>query len=65
MAERFDPLEPVVTALEDLELRFHLGGSLASTIHGVPRQTLDADLVVDLPPAVEPLAKRTSGGSGS
>jgi len=38
----------VIDILEDLEIRYHLGGSFASAIHGVPRQTMDADIVVDL-----------------
>jgi hypothetical protein len=38
----------VIEILESLEVRYHLGGSFASAIHGVPRQTMDADLVVDL-----------------
>lgn len=44
-----EALSAVLAALEDLGLRYHLGGSYASTVHGVPRQTLDADIVVDLP----------------
>jgi len=38
----------VIGILDDLEVRYHLGGSFASAIHGVPRQTMDADIVVDL-----------------
>lgn len=38
----------VIGVLEDLGVRYHLGGSFASAVHGVPRQTMDADLVVDL-----------------
>lgn len=38
----------VIDILDDLGVRYHLGGSFASAIHGVPRQTMDADLVVDL-----------------
>ncbi len=38
----------VIGILEDLGVRYHLGGSFASAVHGVPRQTMDADLVVDL-----------------
>lgn len=38
----------VIDILEDLGTRYHLGGSFASAVHGVPRQTLDADIVVDL-----------------
>jgi hypothetical protein len=32
-----------------LAIRYHVGGSYASSIHGIPRQTQDIDLVVDLP----------------
>jgi hypothetical protein len=53
----------VVDALEALGVRYHLGGSLASTIHGVPRQTLDADIVADLRIAqVEELAEILAPG---
>lgn len=38
----------VIDVLEDLGMRYHLGGSFASAVHGVPRQTMDADIVVDL-----------------
>jgi hypothetical protein len=41
----------VIDILEELGIRYHLGGSFASTVHGVPRQTMDADLVLDLNPA--------------
>jgi len=40
----------VIDVLEDLSVVYHLGGSFASTIHGVPRQTRDVDIVVDLSP---------------
>lgn len=52
----------VLQVLEDLGLRHHLGGSYASSVHGVPRQTLDADLVVDLDAASIPrIADRLRG----
>jgi hypothetical protein len=38
----------VLDALADLGVAYHLGGSYASSVHGVPRQTRDADVVVDL-----------------
>lgn len=38
----------VIDFLEDLGIRYHVGGSFASAVHGVPRQTMDADLVVEL-----------------
>jgi hypothetical protein len=43
-------LLPLVQALEPLAIRFYLGGSLASSVHGVPRASIDADVVVDLLP---------------
>lgn len=41
----------VTSILEGLGIDHHLGGSYASSIHGIPRQTQDVDLVVDLPRA--------------
>jgi hypothetical protein len=38
----------VIAILEELGVRYHLGGSFASTVHGVPRQTMDADFVLDV-----------------
>lgn len=38
----------VVGVLEELGISYHLAGSYASSIHGIPRQTQDIDLVVDL-----------------
>jgi hypothetical protein len=38
----------VIDILEELGISYHVGGSFASSIHGVPRQTRDLDLVVDL-----------------
>ncbi len=38
----------VIDALEKLGVRYLIGGSLASAIYGVPRATMDADLVADL-----------------
>lgn len=35
-------------ALEDLGVRYYLVGSVASSLHGRPRLTIDADLVADL-----------------
>ncbi len=40
----------VVDVLEQLDVPYAIGGSLASTLHGVMRATLDADLVAALQP---------------
>jgi len=52
----------VIDTLEGLSVPFHLGGSFASTIHGIPRQTADVDIVVDLAaPAGKDLVNALSG----
>ena len=38
----------LLAALDSLSIRYAAGGSLASSVHGVPRATVDIDLVVDL-----------------
>lgn len=43
-------LTPVLEVLEDLAVPYHIGGSVASSIYGLPRLTLDADVVADLQP---------------
>ena len=48
--EVIEATRQVAEALGSLGVKFHLGGSLASSIHGFPRATLDADLVADLAP---------------
>ena len=56
--------DPIVVALsftallERLGIRYVVGGSLASSLHGEPRSTNDIDVVADLRPAhVRPLAE--------
>lgn len=41
-------LEPVVRVFDRLEVRYYLGGSVASSARGVARSTLDVDLVAEL-----------------
>jgi hypothetical protein len=41
-------LQPVVEALEAAGVRYRIGGSVASSALGVPRSTLDVDLVCEL-----------------
>lgn len=40
----------VVDALEHLGVPYYVGGSLASSAHGVPRSSIDADVIADLGP---------------
>ena len=39
---------PVIQALEELGVPYHIGGSVASSIYGILRATIDADLIADL-----------------
>ena len=41
-------LTPVIAALSDLGVPYFVGGSVASSLYGMPRSTLDVDLVVEL-----------------
>jgi hypothetical protein len=41
-------LTPLIEALEALGVRHYIGGSLASSAHGVPRASIDADVVAEL-----------------
>lgn len=53
---------PSVEGLEALRVAHMLGGSLASSVHGVPRTSIDGDLVADLElQHVTPLMERLGG----
>lgn len=41
-------LAPLAEVLDQLQVKWYVCGSVASTIHGVARSTLDVDLVADL-----------------
>lgn len=47
-ADLLAALEPVVRALEELGVRYYVGGSLASSVYGVPRASIDADVIAEL-----------------
>jgi hypothetical protein len=52
-------LQPLARALEALGVPYYLGGSVASSAHGIARASLDADVVVALAPGhVDPLVAR-------
>lgn len=50
-----EAIQPVVTLFDRLGVVYHIGGSLASSLHGMPRATLDIDLVTQLEPAHIPV----------
>jgi len=47
-------LEELAQAFRALRIPFAVGGSLASSFHGIPRATLDADLLVSISEAIVP-----------
>jgi hypothetical protein len=53
-AEPLQIVRKVVDVLNALHAPYLIGGSLASSLHGIPRATLDADLVADLGPDLSP-----------
>lgn len=53
----------VIDLMDRLGIRHHLGGSYASSVHGIPRQTQDVDLVVEVDEAsVATLVSRLPDG---
>lgn len=43
-------LEPVVKTFEKIGIDYYVGGSVASSVYGIARATLDVDLVADIAP---------------
>ena len=44
-------LRPVADALERLGVRYYVGGSIASSVRGAPRASIDVDVAAELEPA--------------
>jgi hypothetical protein len=40
--------EPLIRFFEANQIEYHIGGSVASSAHGIPRTTLDVDLVANI-----------------
>lgn len=43
-------VEPLLHAFERLGISYYIGGSVTSSVHGIPRATVDVDLVADIQP---------------
>ena len=41
-------LKPVIIVLEKLSVQYYIGGSIASSIYGIARATMDVDIVADI-----------------
>ncbi|HEY7334096.1 MAG TPA: hypothetical protein VH639_04370 [Bryobacteraceae bacterium] len=49
MATPAEALARLLGALDKMEIAYVVGGSTASSAHGIPRMTADVDMVIDLP----------------
>jgi len=56
-------LSSVISALEGLKIPYFLGGSVASSAMGLPRATLDIDIVADIPAVQAPHLADAFGGA--
>ena len=46
--ELFPALAPVVSAFNKIGIHYYIGGSISSSIHGIPRTTMDIDMIADI-----------------
>jgi hypothetical protein len=46
-ADLIQATRQVIAVLEELKIPYAVGGSLASSVHGIPRATLDGDIVAE------------------
>ncbi len=58
LAEPIQVTQLIADVFDRLKIPYLVGGSLASSLHGIPRATQDADMVADLKPQhITPLVK--------
>src|SRR5262245_13445217 len=48
LSEPIEVTAALASVLKELGVRYFVGGSLASSLHGIPRATADVDIVADL-----------------
>jgi hypothetical protein len=48
--ELFPALIQVVSTFDKLGILYYIGGSISSSIHGIPRTTMDIDIIADIKP---------------
>ena len=41
-------IKPVIKAFDQLSISYYIGGSIASSVYGIARATMDADIVADM-----------------
>jgi tRNA nucleotidyltransferase/poly(A) polymerase len=50
MASTSEALERILSVMDRMEIPYLIGGSVASSAHGIPRTTMDVDFVANLQP---------------
>ena len=48
LAEPLQIIQKIIEVFEKLDIPYFIGGSLASSLHGIPRATQDVDIVADI-----------------
>lgn len=43
-----DAVQPVIQAFQELSIPYYIGGSIASSVYGIARATMDVDIVADI-----------------
>ncbi len=62
LAEPVQVTHRIAQTFENLGIQYLVGGSLASSLHGIPRATQDVDIVADIKPnQVAPLVNKLQG----
>ncbi len=51
-------IQPVISAINKLSIPYYIGGSIASSIYGIARATMDVDIVADIRPNYIPPLKQ-------
>ena len=41
-------LQPVISVFDKISIPYYIGGSIASSVYGIARGTMDVDLVADI-----------------
>ena len=41
-------IQPVINTFEKLSITYYIGGSIASSVYGMARATMDIDIVADI-----------------
>jgi hypothetical protein len=44
-------LNPLINAFEQIGILYYIGGSVSSSLHGIPRRTQDVDVIADIQPS--------------